>query len=97
MTDILGPKNLSMAIAGKVGELLEIFQWLSEQESINIKKDLIIKEKVSQELADIILCIIRIANQMNINLSETIHNKIEINNTKCPENQVKGSAKKHSE
>lgn len=52
------PKNLSMAIAGEAGELLEIFQWLTEQESINIKKDPVIKEKVSHEIADII--------QMNI-------------------------------
>ena len=87
------PKNLSMAIAGEAGELLEIFQWLSEPESINIKKDLVIKEKVSHELADIILYIIRMADQLDININEAVHNKIKINNTKYPENQVKGSAK----
>ena len=86
-------KNLSMAIAGEAGELLEIFQWLSEPESINIKKDLVIKEKVSHELADIILYIIRMADQLNINLSESVQNKMEINNTEYTENQVKGSAK----
>lgn len=91
------PKNLSMAIAGEAGELLEIFQWLSEPESINIKKDLVIKEKVSHELADIILYIIRMADQLDININEAVHNKIKINNTKYPENQVKGSAKKYTE
>ncbi|TLY46945.1 MAG: nucleotide pyrophosphohydrolase, partial [Gammaproteobacteria bacterium] len=75
-----------MAITGEAGELLKIFQWLSEQESINIKKDLVVKEKVSHELADIILYIIRISDQLNINLSEAVQNKIEINNTKYPAN-----------
>lgn len=91
------PKNLSMAIGGEVGELLEIFQWLTEQESINIKNDLAIKEKVSQELADIILYIVRMAGQLNINLSQTVLNKITINNLKYPTNKVKGAAKKYTE
>ena len=91
------PKNLSMAIAGEAGELLEIFQWLTEQESINIKKDPVIKEKVSHEIADIILYVIRIADQLNINLNEAVLHKITINNNKYPVNKVKGSAKKYSE
>lgn len=64
MGKVHSPKNLSMAIAGEAGELLEIFQWLSEQESINIKKDLVVKEKVSHELAGIILYIIRMAESV---------------------------------
>jgi NTP pyrophosphatase (non-canonical NTP hydrolase) len=91
------PKNLSMAIGGEVGELLEIFQWLTEKESINIKNDLVIKEKVSHELADIILYIVRMAGQLNINLSQAVLNKITINNLKYPTNKVKGTAKKYTE
>lgn len=91
------PKNLSMAIAGEAGELLEIFQWFTERESINIKNDLVIKEKVSQELADIILYTILIADKLNINLNDAIHNKILDNNIKYPVNKVKGSAKKYTE
>lgn len=91
------PKNLSMAIAGEAGELLEIFQWLTDQESINIKKDPVIKEKVSHELADIILYIIRMADQLNINLNEAVFRKITINDIKYPANKVKGSAKKYTE
>ena len=91
------PKNLSMAIAGEAGELLEIFQWLTEQESINVRKDLIVKEKVSHELADIILYIIRLADQLNINLNEAVLQKITINNGKYPVSKVKGSAKKYSD
>jgi dCTP diphosphatase len=91
------PKNLSMAIAGEAGELLEIFQWFTEQESINIENDLVIKEKVSQELADIILYTILIADKLSINLNDAIHNKILDNNIKYPVNKVKGSAKKYTE
>lgn len=91
------PKNLSMAIAGEAGELLEIFQWLTEQESINIKKDPVIKEKVSHEIADIILYVIRIADQLNIKLNEAVLHKITINNNKYPVNKVKESAKNYSE
>lgn len=91
------PKNLSMAIAGEVGELLEIFQWFTEKESLHVKKDPILKEKISYELADIILYIVHMANQLNINLNEATLNKIEINNKKYPINLVKGSPKKYTE
>jgi len=91
------PKNLSMAIAGEAGELLEIFQWLTEQESINIENDLVIKEKVSHELADIILYTILLADKLNINLNHAIHNKILENNIKYPANKVKGRSKKYTE
>ena len=91
------PKNLSMAIAGEAGELLEIFQWLTESESLHVKNEAAVKEKVSHELADIILYIIRMADQLNINLNEAILNKIEINNNKYPVSLVKGSAKKYIE
>lgn len=91
------PKNLSMAIAGEAGELLEIFQWLTADESLHVRKNLILKEKVSYELADIILYIVRLADQLNINLSEATLNKIEINSKKYPVNLVKGSHKKYTE
>lgn len=91
------PKNLSMAIAGEAGELLEIFQWLTEDESLRAKKNPILKEKVSYELADIILYLVRMADQLNINLNEATLNKIEINSKKYPANLVKGSHKKYTE
>ena len=91
------PKNLSMAIAGEAGELLELFQWLTEQASIDLKKDIVLKEKISYELADIILYTIQMASQLNINLNEAVLNKMIINNNKYPASQVKGSAKKYTE
>lgn len=91
------PKNLSMALACEAGELLEIFQWMSEMDSIHAYHDLSIKEKTSHELADIMLYLIRIASLMNINITEALHNKISINNKKYPPELVKGDAKKYDE
>lgn len=91
------PKNISMAIAGEVGELVEIFQWLTEDESKNVKFEKHTKEKVSHEIADIFLYIVRLSALLDININEAIHNKIHINNHKYPKDLVKGSAKKYTE
>lgn len=84
------PKNLSMALAGEAGELLEIFQWLTEDESRNAQHDPVIKEKTSHELADVMIYLVRLAGLMNINLSEAIKNKIVLNSKKYPADK-KGS------
>ncbi|WP_218814133.1 nucleotide pyrophosphohydrolase [Rickettsiella endosymbiont of Dermanyssus gallinae] len=91
------PKNLSMAVAGEVGELLEIFQWYTEQESRCVRDHPLVKERVSHELADIILYVTHIADQLDINLNSAILNKLAINNSKYPVSEVKGCAKKYTE
>lgn len=91
------PKNLSMALAGEAGELLEIFQWMSDVDSLNAKNCSSIKERTSQELADVMLYLIHIASSMDINLNDAICNKIAINSNKYPAELVKGSAKKYNE
>ncbi len=91
------PKNLSMAIAGESGELLEIFQWMTEQESTQAKNEPELIEQVSHELADIILYAIRMADLLSINLNASIQGKIAINNEKYPADRVKGSAKKYNQ
>jgi len=91
------PKNLAMALTCESAELLELFQWLSEDESRAAHEDPTLKEKTSQELADIMLYLIRIADLMKINLNEAIRNKIAHNNKKYPAERVKGSAKKYDE
>ncbi|HVY54076.1 MAG TPA: nucleotide pyrophosphohydrolase [Gammaproteobacteria bacterium] len=90
------PKNLTMALAGEAGELLEIFQWLTDKESIEVKNKRETKEHISHELADIMLYVIHIANVLDINLNEALHHKISLNEKKYPADLVKGSAKKYS-
>ena len=91
------PKNLAMAIAGEAGELVELFQWLTAEEASHIKNQEDAKERVSHELADILLYVIRLADQLDINLNTALLNKININNEKYPAEKVKGSAKKYHE
>lgn len=91
------PKNLSMALACEAGELLEIFQWMSEVDTNRACNESSIQEKVSHELADILLYLIRIASLMNINISEALHHKLRINQEKYPVELVKGSSKKYNE
>ena len=66
------PKNLAMSLACESGELLEIFRWLTEEESSQTKMDHRCKEQVAHELADILLNAIRLADLMDINLTESI-------------------------
>lgn len=68
------PKNLAMALSVEASELLEIFQWMTEKESFNIK-DPKVKEHVGEEMADVILYMIRMADLLDINLSEAISDK----------------------
>ncbi len=73
------PKNLSMALAGEVGELLEIFQWLTEEQSR--KSSLTDKQlaAVTEELADVLIYALRLADRLDINLDDAISKKIEKN------------------
>lgn len=89
------PKNLSMALAGEVGELNEQFQWLTEQQSINLPSDK--RKAVEAEIADILIYLIRLADILNINLLDAAKDKIVINEMKYPVDRVKGSSKKYTE
>lgn len=89
------PKNLASAISVESAELLEIFQWLSEEESKNLTlKD---KSKVEQEVADVFLYLIRLADKLDINLLNVAERKIAINEMKYPVELSKGNAKKYTE
>ena len=90
------PKNLAMALAGEAGELLDIFQWLKEEESnlqgINEKN----LEKTKEELADILLYLIRISDKLNIDLIKQANKKLEINKIKYPIELSKDNAVKYN-
>ena len=90
------PKNLAMALACESGELLEIFRWSTEAEANAAKHDKSMKEQVAHELADVLLNVIRLSDLMDINLTEAIMQKININEKKYPADLVRGSAKKQN-
>ncbi len=90
------PKNLTMALSGEVGELSDIMQWLTEEESkrenLNKKTLCLVKE----ELADIFIYLIRIADKLDINIEEEVKNKIKLNEEKYPIHLSKNNATKYN-
>ena len=89
------PKNLSMALIAEAAELVEHFQWLSEEESRNLPADK--QEEVAMELADILIFLIRIADKLGVDLADTAWQKIQVNEARYPVELTKGSAKRASE
>ncbi|MBI3480621.1 MAG: nucleotide pyrophosphohydrolase [Nitrosomonadales bacterium] len=89
------PKNLSMALMVEVAELMEHFQWLTEEQSGSLSAEK--KAIVAEELADILLYLVRLSDKLNVDLPEAAQHKLEKNAVKYPAEQVRGSAKKYSE
>lgn len=89
------PKNLSMALAGEAGELLELFQWLTEEQSGNLTRKQ--RKAVEEEVADVFLYLLRLADRLDVDLLEAANKKIGTNEIKYPVDKVKGSSKKYTE
>ncbi len=89
------PKNLAMALGAEAGELLEQFQWLTEPESSH--PDPKRRQAIADELADILIYLIRLADKLDIDPLEAAFAKIEKNAEKYPADRVRGSMKKYNE
>lgn len=89
------PKNLSMALIVEAAELVEHFQWLTEAESQTLAPDKL--NQVAEELADIQIYLVRIADKLGVDLPEAVDRKIQSNAEKYPVEKVRGSAKKYNE
>jgi len=89
------PKNLTMALCVEAAELLEHFQWLSEEASQSLAPQQL--EEVGFEMADIFIYMLRLAERLDIDLIDFVERKIEINENRYPADQVKGSSKKYDE
>lgn len=89
------PKNLSMALMVEVAELMEHFQWLTEEQSAVLPTEN--KQAVSEELADILLYLIRLSDKLDVDLLAAALRKIDKNALKYPAEQVRGSARKSSD
>lgn len=90
-------KNLSMALSVESSELLEIFQWMSEEKSNDVKNDINKLEKVQEEVADIFIYLLRLIDKTNIDLESAIISKLKKNAEKYPVELSKGNSKKYSE
>jgi NTP pyrophosphatase (non-canonical NTP hydrolase) len=89
------PKNLAMALNIESGELLEIFLWLTEKESYSLPEKKI--ESLKDEIGDVLIYLLLLADKFNIDPIECVKNKIRKNEIKYPIDLVKGKAKKYTE
>jgi NTP pyrophosphatase (non-canonical NTP hydrolase) len=90
------PKNLVMALSGEVGELTEHFQWLTEEASF-LNNDIETKSSVAEELADILLYLLRLSDKLDIDLMEAAKQKIKLNAEKYPVKLSKGNHLKYNQ
>jgi len=89
------PKNLASALVVEAAELLECFQWLTEEQSRALSDD--DKRKVTEELADVFLYLIRLADKLDVDLLEGARDKIARNAEKYPVEKARGNAKKYTD
>jgi dCTP diphosphatase len=87
------PKNLAIALSVEAAELLEHFQWVSDKDSLTIPPD----SKIDEEIADVFLYLIRLADMLDIDLVQAADRKIEANSRKYPVEKSRGNAKKYTE
>jgi len=89
------PKNLTMAMSVEVGELMEHFQWLTEKQSSELDAETL--SKVKDEIADIQVYLVRLADKLGVDILQAVEQKMQKNEQKYPADKVKGSAKKYTE
>ncbi|MCL4153042.1 UNVERIFIED_CONTAM: hypothetical protein GTU68_030770 [Idotea baltica] len=84
-----------MALSVEASELLEHFQWMPDQASYVLGEAK--QHLVAHELADIFIYLLRISDQLNVDLMSVTKEKMKINDERYPVSKVKGSSKKYTE
>lgn len=90
-------KDLAIALSIESSELLEHFRWKNAEEVENLIKDIKKREEISDEMADILYFLLRIAQMNNIDLSDALERKIKKNEVRYSVDKFKGSNKKYNE
>jgi dCTP diphosphatase len=91
------PKNLVMALAGEVGELSEIFQWMTEDASKGASSDPSCAQAIKDELADVLIYLVRLSDVLDVDLNAAVLHKLKINASKYPVSKARGTSKKYTE
>jgi NTP pyrophosphatase (non-canonical NTP hydrolase) len=89
------PKNLSMALIVEAAELVEHFQWMRPEESDSLTNNK--KKKVAEELADILIYTVRLADRLGVDLEQSAKDKLTKNRRKYPVEKARGKATKYTE
>lgn len=86
------PKSLLLALVGEVGELTELFQWLPAGDTVSLAAEEPLRTRAGEEMADVLLYLIRLADVLGIDLSESCDRKLLLNADKHPEDQSRRSS-----
>ena len=89
------PKNLAAALIVEAGELLEHFQWLTEDASKALTEQQ--RPQVGEEMADVLIYLVRLADKLDIDLLEAAQDKIRKNALKYPADKARGSIRKYTD
>jgi len=89
------PKNLAMALTAEAGELLEIFQWLTPEQSLALGDEK--RAELADELGDILIYLVRLSTVSGIDLMDAARAKLEKNEQKYPASKVTGDPRKYTE
>ena len=84
------PKNLTMAMAIEVAELMEHFQWISMEASREVTRDPDKRQAVADEMSDVFCYLLGLANELDIDLAEALHHKMIRNRQKYPAETFRG-------
>ena len=89
------PKNLASALVVEAGELLEHFQWLTEERSRELTPDK--REAVGAEMADVLLYLIQLATALGIDPIAAAQAKLQVNELKYPVDRARGTSRKYDD
>jgi len=86
------PKNLSAALIVEAGELVEHFQWLTEEQSRALEEET--RREVAMEMADVFIYLLRLADQLDVDLVQAAFEKMAINEKRYPVELSRGTARR---
>lgn len=89
------PKNLAMALSVEASEIVEHFQWLTEEQSQNLPPEKL--AKVREEIGDVMIYLTELAEKLGVDPVEAAKAKLTVNGQKYPAELVKGKASKYTE
>jgi len=90
------PKNLAMAMAVEVGELLELFQWKTEEQSRAVVQNPEEANAIREELADVAIIVLNLCNRLDVDLTRAVLEKLALNASRYPVELSRGNAAKYT-
>jgi len=91
------PKNLVMALTSEVGELADIFRWVTSEKALELALDREHAQGVANELADVMMFALEFASVCGIDVVSAMNTKLLINTEKYPVSKSKGSSRKYNQ